>query len=99
MSIIYPKKKRESQKKKKRVACPSNREGESSYQKVHLEVTDEGESWSIQAVKILAVRSGDVAARAPFVFPIVRSWPSDQARVAAHVVRAVRFLEGAVGIL
>jgi hypothetical protein len=44
----------------------------------HLEVTDEGESWSIQAVKIAAVRSGDVAARGPFVFPIVQSWPSDR---------------------
>jgi hypothetical protein len=28
----------------------------------HLEVTFLGESWSIQAVKILAVRFGDVAA-------------------------------------
>jgi hypothetical protein len=45
---------------------------------VNLEVTLWGKSWSIQAVKILAVRSDDVAARAPFVFPIVRSWLSDQ---------------------
>jgi hypothetical protein len=44
----------------------------------NLEVTFLGKSWSIHAVKILAVRSDDVAARAPFVFLIVRSWPSDQ---------------------
>jgi hypothetical protein len=65
----------------------------------YLEVTDEGESWSIHAVKILAVRSGDVAARAPFVFPIVQSWPSDRNLASVHVVRAVRFLEGVVRVL
>jgi hypothetical protein len=44
----------------------------------NLEVTLWGKSWSIQAVNILAVRSDDVAARAPFVFPIKRSAPSDR---------------------
>jgi hypothetical protein len=48
------------------------------HESAYLEVTDEGESWSIQAVKIAAVRSGDVAACWPFVFAIPRSWPSDQ---------------------
>jgi hypothetical protein len=46
--------------------------------KVDLEETDEGESWSIHSLKILAVRCCDVAARGPFVFPIVQSWPSDR---------------------
>jgi hypothetical protein len=36
----------------------------------NLEVTFLGKSWSIHAVKILAVRSSDVAARRPFVFQI-----------------------------
>jgi hypothetical protein len=40
---------------------------------LNLEVTFQGESWSNQAVKIVTVRSSDVAARGPFVFPIVQS--------------------------
>jgi hypothetical protein len=55
----------------------------------HLEVTFLGKSWSIHAVKIVAVRSGDVAARWPFVFLINHSEPSDGHRDTAHVVRTV----------
>jgi hypothetical protein len=56
----------------------------------HLEETDEGESWSIHSLWILAIHPGDVAALWPFIFQIARSAPSDRHLGTAHVVRTVQ---------
>jgi hypothetical protein len=49
-------------------------------------------------MKILAVRSSDVAACQPFVFQIPWSWPSNQPPTSVHVVRAVGFLESPLSL-
>ena len=56
----------------------------------HLKITFLHGRGSIQASKIVAVHSGDVAGCEPSVFPVRRFWPSDHDLSTAHVVRAVR---------